>query len=44
MEGLSGTLHLENYDKTAINPYYSFLPDAEEEEETQEFSQEETEE
>lgn len=27
MTGLSGTLHLEHYDKTAINPYYSFIPD-----------------
>lgn len=31
MTGLSGTLHLENYDTTAINPYYSFIPDPAEE-------------
>lgn len=31
MGGLSGTLHLENYDSTAINPYYSFIPDPVEE-------------
>lgn len=35
MEGLRGALHLENYDSTAINPYYSFIPDPEEEPETE---------
>ena len=29
LEGMSGTLHLETYDKTALNPGYSFIKDTE---------------
>lgn len=29
LTGLSGTLHLEKYDKTAMNPIYSFMKDPE---------------
>ncbi len=32
LEGLSGVLHLENYDLTAMNPSYSFIQDETEEE------------
>ncbi len=37
LKGLSGVLHLENYDRTAINPSYSFIQD-----ETEETAAEET--
>ncbi len=32
LSGLSGVLHLENYDRTAMNPSYSFIQDEEPEE------------
>lgn len=35
LAGLSGTLHLEDYDKTAMNPRFSFIKDAEPEETAQ---------
>lgn len=35
LEGMSGTLHLEDYDGSALNPGYSFVKDAEVEAETE---------